>query len=85
MQSSSRALSASNLFRSALVFANSSSRVLLSYGGQTPLLGNFSWQVASVVSLAAFGSTELGYEVGPRLRELTPNGQREPGGGIHAT
>ena len=30
-------------------------------------------------------STEMGYEVGPRLRELAPRGQREPGGGIHAT
>ena len=29
--------------------------------------------------------TELGYEVGPRLRDLAPRGQREPGGGIHAT
>ena len=29
--------------------------------------------------------TELGYKVGPRLRELAPHGQREPGGGIHAT
>ena len=29
--------------------------------------------------------TELGYKVGPRLRELVPHGQREPGGGIHAT
>ena len=30
-------------------------------------------------------STELGYEVGPRLRELAPLGQREPGGGSHTT
>ena len=29
--------------------------------------------------------TELGYEVGPRLRELVPRGQRKSGGGIHAT
>ena len=29
--------------------------------------------------------TELGYEVGPRLCELAPRGQREPGGRIHAT
>ena len=28
---------------------------------------------------------KLGYKVGPRLRELAPRGQREPGGGIHAT
>ena len=30
-------------------------------------------------------STEMGYKVGLRLRELTPRGQKEPGGGIHAT
>ena len=28
---------------------------------------------------------ELGYEVGPRLRELMLRGQRKSGGGIHAT
>ena len=33
----------------------------------------------------SFVRTELGYKVGPRLRELAPRGQREPGGGIHAT
>ena len=30
-------------------------------------------------------STELGKRVDPRLREIVPRGQREPGGGIHAT
>ena len=30
-------------------------------------------------------STELGYKVLPRLRELAPYGKREPGGGIRAT
>ena len=29
--------------------------------------------------------TELGYKVGPRLRELATRGQRESGGGIHTT
>ena len=29
--------------------------------------------------------TELGKRVVPRLRELALRGQREPGGGIHAT
>ena len=29
--------------------------------------------------------TGLGKRVVPRLRELAPRGQREPGGGIHAT
>ena len=29
--------------------------------------------------------TELRYKVGPRLRELAPSGQREPGGMIHVT
>ena len=27
----------------------------------------------------------IGYKLGPRLRELAPRGQREPGGGIHPT
>ena len=30
-------------------------------------------------------NTEMVYEVGPRLRELMPRGQREPGCGMHAT
>ena len=29
--------------------------------------------------------TGLGFKVGPRLRELVPRCQREPGRGIHAT
>ena len=29
--------------------------------------------------------TELGYKVDPRFGELSPSGQRETGGGIHAT
>ena len=29
--------------------------------------------------------TDLRYKFGPRLRELEPRGQRESGGGIHAT
>ena len=36
-------------------------------------------------SVIVISVTELGYEVGPRLRVLAPRGQREPGGGIHAT
>ena len=31
------------------------------------------------------GSTGVGKRVVPRLRELAPSGQRESGGGIHAT
>ena len=29
--------------------------------------------------------TEMGYKVDPRLSELAPRGQKEAGGGIHAT
>ena len=36
-------------------------------------------------STPGFGYTGLGKRVGPMLRELAPRGQRELGGGIHAT
>ena len=38
-------------------------------------------QVSELLKLC----TELGYKMGLRLCELTPRGQREPGGGNHAT
>ena len=37
------------------------------------------------VSLSLSTSTEVGYKVVPRLRELSPCGQRVLGVGIHAT
>ena len=37
------------------------------------------------VSTSSCGYTGLGKRVVPRLRELAPRGQRESGGGIHAT
>ena len=38
-----------------------------------------------VLYFAVSVNTELGYEVGPRLRELASRGHGESGGGIHAT
>ena len=42
-------------------------------------------QVALTMYQTFVGNTGLGKRVVPRLRELAPCGQRESGGGIHAT
>ena len=39
----------------------------------------------SHINAPHLNTTELGYKVGPRLRELAPCGQREPGRGNHET
>ena len=39
----------------------------------------------SIVYVVDPTCTGLGERAGPRLRELAPRGQRESGGGIHAT
>ena len=42
-------------------------------------------RVREVVVAAAHGYIQEWARVVPRLRELAPRGQRESGGGIHAT
>ena len=50
---------------------------------QLPVRAPFN--VFNVLKQEDNSPTGIGYKVGPRLRELAPRGQREPGGGIHAT
>ena len=76
-------LAISSSFRGAMMTPQAAAR--------RPLRTFHSVSAARAVVSPPFSSsqqistTELGYKSCPRLRELTPRGQKEPGGGIHAT
>ena len=54
---------------------------------QTHLINWDTMHQFSELDKACYGDihAEMGYRVGPRLRELGPRGEREPGGVIHVT
>ena len=45
----------------------------------------FDKKIVNQRSISILLTTDLGYKVDPRLRELAFHGHRDPGGGIHAT